>query len=199
MMDKSSSLTQCNCVVLLSGGIDSAACVDFYLQQSATVSGLHVTYGQPAARHEENAARAIADHYGIPLAIVRMAGSRAKSDGEIFGRNAFLLFTALMELDAPRAMVALGIHSGTPYYDCSESFVSAVQAIVDGQCDGRIRVAAPFLEWTKRDIWDYCLHRSVPIDLTYSCEKGLDQPCGNCISCRDLEALRVCQKLNNPA
>ncbi len=182
----------------MSGGIDSAACVDFYLHQGIEVSGLHVSYGQSAAHQEEEAARFIADHYKIPLTIVRLTGSRGKPDGEIFGRNAFLLFTALIELDVRRAIVAVGIHSGTPYYDCSESFITAAQSIVDGQSDGCIRLAAPFLKWTKRNIWEYCLQRSVPIDHTYSCEKGLDQPCGNCISCRDLEALSVCKKHNNP-
>lgn len=198
MNSTNDSSTPCNCVVLLSGGIDSTACVDFYLKQAIAVSGLHVSYGQPAAQREEEAARTIASHYRIPLSVVKMAGSRAKSHGETLGRNAFLIFTALMELDVSRAMVALGVHSGTPYYDCSKGFVKAAQAIVDGQCDGRIRLAAPFLEWTKREIWEYCLQRSVPIDHTYSCEKGLDQPCGNCISCRDLEALSVCKKHNNP-
>lgn len=193
------SFPQCDCVVLVSGGVDSAACVDFYERQRLAVSGLHVTYGQPAARHEAAAATAIAHYYGIPLTLIRLVGARPKSDGELLGRNALLLFTALMELDARSAILALGVHSGTPYYDCSSSFLATVQSIVDGQSDGRIRVVAPFLEWTKKEIWDYCLEHRVPIDLTYSCERGLDHPCGVCLSCRDLEALRACQKLHNSA
>jgi 7-cyano-7-deazaguanine synthase len=192
------SFSQCGCVVLVSGGLDSAACVDFYQRERLAVKGLHVNYGQPAARHEAAAATAIAHHYGIPLTLIRLVGARVKSDGELLGRNALLLFTALMEIDAPSAIVALGVHSGTPYYDCSSSFLTAVQIIIDGQCDGCIRVVAPFLEWTKKEIWDYCREYRVPVDLTYSCERGLDHPCGACLSCRDLEALRVCEKLNNP-
>lgn len=157
-----------------------------------------MNYGQPAARNEATAATAIAHHYGIPLSVTQVAGARPKSDGEILGRNALLLFTALMEIDDHSAIIALGIHSGTSYYDCSSNFLSTVQSIVDGQCDGRIRVVAPFLDWTKKEIWDYCLKHQVPIDLTYSCEKGLDHPCGVCLSCRDMEALRVCEKLDNP-
>jgi 7-cyano-7-deazaguanine synthase len=157
-----------------------------------------MTYGQPAAKHEAAAATAIAHHYRIPLTFVRLVGGRPKSDGELLGRNAFLLFTALMEIKAISAFLALGIHSGTPYYDCSSSFITTVQTIIDGQCDGRIRVVAPFLEWTKKEIWEYCIEHRVPTDLTYSCERGLDHPCGICLSCRDLEALRVCEKLNNP-
>ena len=157
-----------------------------------------MTYGQPATRQETTAATAIAHHYRIPLTLVRFVGGRPKSDGELLGRNALLLFTALMEIEDFSAILALGIHSGTPYYDCSSSFLTSVQSIIDGQCDGRIRVVAPFLEWTKKEIWDYCIEHRVPIDLTYSCERGLDHPCGICLSCRDMEALRVCEKLNNP-
>ena len=79
MTDQHSTLTlfpQCGCVVLVSGGLDSAACVDFYQQQRLAVSGLHVTYGQPAARHEAAAATAVAHHYGIPLTLIRLVGAR---------------------------------------------------------------------------------------------------------------------------
>lgn len=183
---------QDQCVVLVSGGIDSAACIDFYQREKFTVSGLHVNYGQPAARHEAAAAAAVANHYGISLTHIQLTGARPKLEAEFLGRNALLIFTALIELDVRTAILAIGVHSGTPYYDCSPSFLSTIQTLVDGQCDGRIRVAAPFLEWKKNEIWSYCLKRRVPIDLTYSCERGLDHPCGLCLSCRDLEALRVC-------
>jgi|SRR5208282_5692615 len=189
---KPTLFSQCGCIILVSGGMDSAACIDFYQRQGFAVSGLHMTYGQPAAQHEATAATTIAHHYRIPLTFVQLVGGRPKTDGEILGRNAFLLFSALTEIEAFSAILALGVHSGTPYYDCSSNFISAVQSIIDGQCDGRIRVVAPFLEWTKKEIWDYCIEHSVPIDLTYSCERGLDHPCGSCLSCRDMEALRVC-------
>ena len=181
-----------NCVVLLSGGIDSAACLDFHRRQRFTLSGLHVTYGQAGASREEAAALAIANHYQIPLTLVTLVNARYKSAGEIQGRNAFLIFTALMELGSViPTIVALGVHSSTAYYDCSPGFLDSIQAIVDGQCEGCVRVTAPFLNWTKRDIWDYCVEHRVPVELTYSCERGLDQPCGLCLSCGDLEALRA--------
>ena len=187
------------CTVLLSGGIDSAACVGLYREQQFAVNGIHISYGQVPAAREVAAARSVASHYAVPLKVVRLVGGHLKTPGELLGRNAFLLFSALMELEERSSLLALGIHSGTPYYDSSPRFLASVQALVDGQCDGRIRVVAPFLEWTKRDIWDYCIEHAVPIDLTYSCERGSSQPCGDCLSCRDLEALRACQKLHTSA
>lgn len=188
---KDNHLSESHCTVLLSGGIDSAACVDLYQRQHFIVQGLHVTYGQPAAKRESVAASAIANYYRIPLVQISMIGARPKSEAEFLGRNALLLFIALLELDPRAAMLVLGVHSGTAYYDCSPSFLSTVQAIIDGQCDGRIKVAAPFLNWTKKQIWEYCVEYHVPLELTYSCERGLDQPCGGCLTCRDLEAIRA--------
>ena len=82
------------CVVLLSGGLDSAARVHFYLQNFA-VRGLHLSYGQPSERQEHEAAVSIANHYQIPLSIIQLNGARPKECGEILGRNSFLLFAAL--------------------------------------------------------------------------------------------------------
>ncbi len=183
--------------VLLSGGLDSAACVEFYTSQKFEVTGLYVNYSQLATTYEQAAAEAIAEHYRIPLTGLQWSGSRSFTKGEIVGRNAFLLFTALMEIGSNTGIVAAGLHSGTSYFDCSPSFLSSIQLIFDGYCDGRIKVAAPFLEWSKLQIWEYCLAHAVPIELTYSCECGTPQPCGRCLSCQDREALNAVQIVNN--
>ena len=186
-------------MVLLSGGIDSAACLEFYMRQHVQITGLHVTLGQPSASQELTAARRIAAYYRIPLKHISLVGAGPKSDGQILGRNAMLIFIGLSEADERTTTIALGIHGSSPYYDCSANFIRAAQTIVDGQCDGRIQVTAPFVEWTKPQIWRYCLDRQVPIELTYSCERGNEQPCGICLSCRDLEVLLARTKLNHSA
>lgn len=38
----------------------------------------------------------------------------------------------------------------------------------------------------KIEVWEYAKSKRVPINLTYSCELGLKQPCGKCPSCKDL-------------
>ena len=185
-----------SCVVLVSGGLDSAACIDYYLRQDFAVRGLHVDYGQDPAANEARAARGVANHYRIPLNTVTLAMARPKSIGEVPGRNAFFVLTALMETSPSRALIALGSHAGTAYYDCSGHFLTAVQTLLDGYCDGQVRVAAPFAEWTKAEVFQYCISNAVPIDLTHSCERGLDHPCGQCLSCKDREALSVSKNLS---
>jgi len=177
--------------VLLSGGIDSAACTAFYLSQGLSVQGYFVDYGQAAGQKEAVAARRVARHFAIPLTHLKLTTGRPKSAGLIAGRNAFLIFAVLQEMETPAGVIAIGVHSGTSYYDCSAGFITRVRAIVEEYTDGAISVASPFLDWTKREIWEFCVAKDVPLDLTYSCELGQEQPCGHCLSCKDLEALHA--------
>lgn len=177
--------------VLLSGGIDSSACVAYYLGQRFRVDALFVDYGQAAAAKEMRAAKSVCGHFHIPLNVVRLRGTSKKGPGLITGRNAFLLSISLLEF-APRAgTIALGIHSGTRYRDCTPLFVRKMQLIFDICTGGTVQIGAPFLNWGKADVWTFARARKVPLTITYSCERGLKQPCGSCNSCLDLEALRA--------
>jgi len=178
-------------LVLLSGGIDSAACVAFFRRRRNEVSAMFVDYGQVSAARERKAAGDICRHFGIKLNEVRCAGATRKTEGSIRARNALLACIALMEAGFSSGVISLGIHSGTDYWDCTKEFAALSQRLFDGYTDGRVRLLLPFLGWSKRQIWNYCRQVSVPIELTYSCERGLDQPCHRCSSCRDLEVLRA--------
>ncbi len=175
--------------VLVSGGIDSAALLAFYLGQQLSVRALFVDFDQPAAKQESRAAKAICKHYGVHLSIMTVKSGGTFSSGEITGRNAFLVFSALLVCGARPGMIAIGIHEGPPYYDCGEGFLKSIQTVVDGYAAGKIKVAAPFLKWGKQVIWEFCKEARVPVHSTYSCENGGVPPCGNCLSCKDREAL----------
>lgn len=177
--------------VLVSGGIDSAALLAFYLRERYDVRAQFVDFGQPAVKQEMRAATLVCQHYGIPLSITTVRSQAAFSVGEILGRNAFLVFAAVLVCGRTPGIIAMGLHEGPPYYDCTESFLKGIQAVVDGYSAGRIRVAAPFLKWGKRTIWEFCKEARVPVDSTYSCEMGGASPCGACLSCKDREALNV--------
>ena len=64
-----------------------------------------------------------------------------------------------------------------------------MQSIFDIYKNGLIKIDAPFLTFYKSQIYDYCIKEKVPLNLTYSCELGLKQPCGKCLSCKDLEKI----------
>ena len=179
-------------VVLLSGGVDSSCCVAFYRQAGHEVTGTFVDYGQPVNKREEGSAIAIANHYGIPLQVIRSEGPPQTFGGEIAGRNAFLVFAAFLHAPLKVGLMALGIHAGSPYYDCSEHFVDHVNALLAGYSDGKVSVAAPFLGWSKKAVFDFCHEAKVPVEITWSCEVGPLVPCGRCLSCEDRARLNVC-------
>jgi len=180
-----------NVLVLLSGGIDSSACITYYLSQKFPVQALFVDYGQVAAQREFSAAFQICNYYDVNLNKVTATGFKKWSGGYIPGRNAFLLYTALMSFSRDTGLIAIGIHAGTSYSDCSELFIHKLQSSFDLYTDGCIQIGVPFVTWNKRSIWSYCNAKEVPLDLTYSCELGEEPPCGRCSSCKDLEALRA--------
>lgn len=176
-------------LVLLSGGIDSTACTHFLMSQNYQVSAFHISYGQPATMIEKNCSEDIARYFKIPLRTCQVQAVTRLADGEIQGRNAFLIFTALALAEQTQGIIAIGIHSGTNYYDCSGSFFKKISTLVAESTDGKVSLLAPFIEWTKTDIFKYCEQHNLPINLTYSCESGTSTPCGTCLSCKDRKGL----------
>jgi 7-cyano-7-deazaguanine synthase len=176
-------------VVLLSGGIDSAACARFLCDRGYGVRGLFVDYGQKAAPFEKQAALHLSGFLRIPLESLNVASAAPLGPGEIVGRNAFLVFAAMLGLQLRSGVVALGIHSGTMYYDCTPAFLEATDRLVAEYTDGRVRLVAPFIAWSKKNVFDYYQASGMPIELSYSCEAGQMPPCGVCLSCRDRRML----------
>lgn len=176
--------------VLMSGGIDSAACAAFLIEQGLGVSAVFVDHGQAAANCERVAVRSLAAALDIEVQELTLAGAAPFGPGELTGRNAFLVFSAMFATRAQSSRIALGLHAGTPYYDCSPAFIETINRAVAEHTDNAVRVVAPFIEWTKRDVYNYFFQTGLPIELTYSCESGCTPTCGKCASCLDRKALQ---------
>jgi len=175
---------------LFSGGIDSAACVHFLLKKGQRVRALFIDYGQKAATPERAAAQRLSLNLKVELDIITVPTGASFGAGEIKGRNAFLIFSAMLGgFCTGTGPIALGVHDGTPYYDCTPAFIDAIDRLVAEYTDGRRRVIAPFLKWNKRTILNYFVSEGLPVDSTYSCEAGEVPPCGLCLSCRDRRSL----------
>ena len=118
-----------NTVVLLSGGMDSAACAQ---TSGHHVHGVFVDYGQRAAVPEQRAAEQLSSGLGIELSVVQVKTQQSFGTGENAGRNAFLVFCALLNFGHQRMdAIALGIHAGTTYYDCSRAFLACRYELFD--------------------------------------------------------------------
>ena len=175
-------------LILLSGGLDSAVCASLLKRQDFAVQGLFIDYGQAAAVRERASASALAQALDISLTQQSITPSPARGTGELLGRNALLISLGAFALGTTGGIVVIGIHAGTPYYDCSEPFLAAMDRLVQEQTDGRIAVSAPLASWTKADVFKAFQASGLSIAATHSCEAG-NEPCGHCLSCLDRKKL----------
>jgi 7-cyano-7-deazaguanine synthase len=174
-------------LILLSGGMDSACVLAERRNSTDRISALYVGYGQAAAEAERASSRLIADHYQVSWAELSVHGLVVPS-GEIPGRNALLIHLAVAHLGSVHpSCIHLGIHGGTPYRDCSPTFLKEVQRSLDYQTGGGCQLVAPFLRWNKGQVLHRAVELDVPLHMTHSCECS-KSPCGNCASCKDREA-----------
>lgn len=170
--------------VLLSGGIDSAALVHYYVNRGKSVLGLHFMYNDVSRAREVDACRFISGAYNISLRVEELTTGLSSWHGEYYARNALFVLAAVGILGDTSPIVAIGIHRGEPsYYDCSERFVVDVQTIIDGYFRGAVQVDAPLLPLDSHDVIAYCRRERIPIEHTYSCERNPFRPCGECASC----------------
>lgn len=172
--------------VLLSGGLDSATALASLQDRDLAPTSLFVDYGQPARIEESAAAERIADRFGVSHRSIKIDGLPVP-DGEIPGRNALLVLTAMMAGPVPQAIV-LGVHEGTEYWDCSREFIGRMQGLLNGYAAGAVQLLAPFAALSKPAVYVLAKELGVDIGLTYSCERAAG-PCGDCLSCKDVETL----------
>ena len=186
-------MTAVGITVLASGGLDSTACLAYYMTAGYKVRALWIDYAQAAASAEESAIEQITAYYSLPLQKILISGIHWPPLGkELFeyrGRNLTLLSLAYNTAPFEPGLIALGIHQGTDFVDCTEAFVDQVNQLLIFLSDGSSRIDCPFLRWSKLDIARYAMTQHVPIDLTYSCEKGLRPPCKECMKCRDIQTM----------
>ena len=174
-----------HCIVLMSGGIDSSATIVACRKPGTSISGLFVDYGQPAARSEWEAAQRIARHYQIEIKKVTLGVGLVSDRGEFFGRNALLILAAAGTISQRPLVVALGIHALTHYYDTTPLFARDMQRLLNGYSGGSVTLSMPFLADTKVEVIRFARENSVPLHLTFSCERQNAPACGECASCRD--------------
>jgi len=174
-----------NVLVLLSGGIDSSALIYYYKSLSFTVKAMFVDYGQPAAIAEKVSAVKISEYYDVELLTIQLGFSIKLIGFEYSMRNALLINTALSYETDSYNLLALGIHSGTSYYDCSEEFINCYQRIIDGHFSGKVNLDAPFINLDKAEVYKYAKSINLPVNYTFSCENSSNIACNVCPSCKD--------------
>ena len=174
-------------IVLMSGGLDSLVCASILEEQGCQTTALFVDYGQCARVAEHAAVKTLTESLDITLEIATIHVSETFGQGLIVGRNTLLISLALMISQSRFSGVAIGVHAGTRYYDCSPHFFERMSILVAENSNGRVELLAPLLHWPKSKVVDYALDKGLPVSKTYSCEMGSFPPCRTCQSCKDRE------------
>ena len=210
-------MRQPTAIALLSGGLDSATAAALARENGDRVIGLSFDYGQRHRRELDAAAQIaeqlqLAEHHQIAVDLTAWGGSAltdlsqtVPSEGVesgvipstyVPGRNTVFIAIGLSLAEARGAeRLVLGVnavdYSGYP--DCRPDYLQAFQTLADlGSKDGReghgTRLWAPLVTWSKTTIVQEALRLGVPIETTWSCYSGGEQPCGVCDSCRIRDA-----------
>tara|TARA_Y100000589_G_scaffold330759_1_gene381457 strand:- start:2747 stop:3421 length:675 start_codon:yes stop_codon:yes gene_type:complete len=200
-------------VILISGGLDSSTVAGLANNSEANIVGLSFDYGQ-RHKKELKAATKIAKHFQfkefrtVKLDLSLWGGSSLTDKNQAIpmnglnsniipstyvpGRNTIFISIALSYAEAINAdFIGLGVnaldYSGYP--DCRPDYIEQFQKLANlsnkrGRENKPIRLWTPLLNLNKEEIIDLAFNHNVPIEDTWSCYLGGNEPCQKCDSCR---------------
>jgi 7-cyano-7-deazaguanine synthase len=199
-------------VVLMSGGMDSAALAWLLADEGNDLHCLSFDYGQGHREREQAASWKLASNLGarwdsVRLPITDLLKGSALTDPDVEvpdghyadetmkitvvpNRNAVMLSIAFAAAVADEANgVAFAAHGGDHfiYPDCRPGFVKAFQEMQNVATEGfgSPVLQTPFINKTKSDIVAIGDPLGVPWAETWSCYKGGDYHCGTCGTCTE--------------
>ena len=189
--------------ILMSGGIDSSLCAVMAAEAGVEVVPVFVDYGQLAAEREFTTCRDLCLEHSFPEpVVVDLSGYGAVVPSGLTRReldlnlDAFLPCRNLLMIVAAAgvafsrgaASVAVGLltEEAAIFPDQTMAFVRAAEAAVEAALGAKIAILTPLAAYSKATVVRLAEERG--LRRTYSCHAGGENPCGVCVSCREIEA-----------
>ncbi len=194
-----------DCVLILSGGLDSTTLLHHLISQRREVHALSFDYGQKHKRELEFAKywgrKLCKTHLIIPINFPFFSSaltSRQRNIPEghyteetqratvVPARNLIFLSFAIAraeDLGLTEVYYAAHYNDRAIYPDCREEFVSALNDISKISTYHSVEVHAPFIRMTKAEIVRRGLELGVDYSKTWSCYAGKERPCLKCGTC----------------
>ncbi|MEI8348755.1 MAG: 7-cyano-7-deazaguanine synthase QueC [Candidatus Omnitrophota bacterium] len=195
-------------VILLSGGLDSATTLYFAKKYGHDLTALIFDYHQ---RHKKEikAAKKIASLNKVKYHIVKISLAWTRSsltDAKknvplnrnliatkipstyVAARNIVFLsyaYSLAESIGANKVFIGAHIQDYSGYPDCRPEFLEAFQkAANSGMKRADVKIEAPLINKSKKEIIEMGLRLAVPFQHTWSCYQGGKKPCTKCDSCR---------------
>lgn len=195
-------------VILLSGGLDSVTTLYFAKKSGYALTALVFDYHQ---RHKKElqAAKKIIKLNRIDYHLVKTSFSWAQSSlidlkkhvpinrnltkrvipsTYVAARNIVFLsyaFSLAESIGAKRIFIGAHVQDYSGYPDCRPEFLKTFEQAANlGMKQGDIKIEAPLVNKSKKEIISLGLKLKVPFEYTWSCYEGGSKPCGKCDSCR---------------
>lgn len=193
-----------SCVVVISGGPDSATVAYWAKSQGYRIHAISYKYGQIATKEVKQATK-VAEALGVPIKVVDLstlrdvfAGVTSLVDEKIpitatFSQPIIVPFRNAIFLSAAVAYaVSVGADrifygaqgSDAPFYpDCRREFYEAFETAAKLGTGKELHIEAPFSDIQKSALIKLGAELHVPFELTWSCYLNGPKQCGKCESC----------------
>lgn len=201
-------------LVLLSGGLDSATCL-YWARERFAVSAITFNYfGR--LENEKRATHLLAQNAGIQVTEIDIPFVKEASDFEesqrmmekhldlrwaayVPARNMMFYSIAAHYAEYLNAKWIVGGHNKHDvsfFKDASRQYIEKINSLFAESCmlcDGRpYQIVLPLAEMDRKAVIALARKLHVPIQMTWSCHREGDDPCGKCYACRQrLEAFSV--------
>lgn len=201
-------------VCLLSGGLDSTTCLYHAKNDGYEVIALTVDYGQLHEKEIlfacNTAKKLEIKHYqtkvdlpwggsalldkqiDIPVGRDEEVMNKEIPSTYVPARNSVFLSLASSLAEAEGAeiiFIGANVLDYSGYPDCRPEYLESFSKMIElgtkvGSKGKAIKIAAPLLRMNKKEIIEHANSLKVPFEMTWSCYKGEDVPCGECDSCK---------------
>ena len=184
-------------LVLLSGGIDSAAALAWTKQNYPEVVALTFQYYLRPFRERLSVFRLLevfrAPLIEVPAQFLREAADLPQSlnaevpEGYVPNRNMIFYSIACYYAETKECDTIVGGHIGIDsesFPDASTDFFERFSDLANNALLTRkIKIELPFAKSTKAEVIKKAIEWGVPLESTWSCYWDATQPCGKCVSC----------------